>query len=216
MGGKLGSKFAAVVIAVSAVAGVAVMAQPSGAAFNPTFRFDFNVDATTHLKKLDQTIVVHGGRFQGAIDFTTATEADPNAKLRGVITLPQTTFTYQAAGIVPLLTATAAIVPTKPVTGFLNLPTLTVTATSTFNIKIISAKINGTNNNLVGNNCQTATPVTVTMSGPASFGGASAFSGEFTLPKLANCGLAQTIALNQVMPGPGNTFSASATPRPAA
>jgi hypothetical protein len=213
MGGKLGRKFAAVVIAVSAVAGTVVLAQPSGAAFTPTYSFAYNVDATTHVKKLDQTIVVKGGTFKGAIDFLVPTEENPNAPLRGSITLPQTTFTYRAAGIIPLITATARIVPTKPVTGFLNIQSLVVTATATFNIRIVSAVINGTTNNLVGDNCRTSTPITVTMSGPASFGSASTFTGEFTIPNLIYCGLAQTTALNLVMPGPGNTFTASATPK---
>jgi hypothetical protein len=212
MGGKLGRKFAAVVIALGAVSAVAATAQPSGAAFNPTYKFAYNVDATTHLQKLDQTITVHGGSFTGAIDFSTATEA-PLAQLRGAITLPQTTFTYQAAGIVPVLTATAKIVPVGPVTGTINLNTLTVSAKSSFNIRIISAKINGTNNNLVGDLCGTIKPVTVVMSGPASFGAASTFAGEFVLPKLIYCGVAQTTALNLVMPGQGNTFTASATPK---
>jgi hypothetical protein len=87
-----------------------------------------------------------------------------------------------------------------------------VTATATFNIRIIDAHANGTTINLVGDQCMTSTPVVVTMSGVASFGTASTFAGEFTLPTLKNCGLGTT-ALNLVLPGPGNTFTASATPK---
>jgi hypothetical protein len=37
------------------------------------------------------------------------------------------------------------------------------------------------------------------------------FSGTYTIPPLQNCGAA-TKALNLVVPGPGNTFTAVATP----
>jgi hypothetical protein len=40
----------------------------------------------------------------------------------------------------------------------------------------------------------------------------STFSGEFTMPKLIYCGFAQTQALNLVMAGPGNTFTATQPP----
>jgi hypothetical protein len=210
MGGKLGRKFAAVVIALTAVSTLAVVAQPSGAAGESVYKFNFNVDATTHIKKLDQTITVNGGTFSGGIDFATLTDFAP---LTGKITLPETTFTYQAAGILPLITATARIVPTKPVRGHLQLSTLHVTATAEFHIRIVSAKAAGTTTNLVGDYCRTSQPIRVTMSGPASFGTASVFTGEFTIPNLIYCGVAQTTALNLVMPGPGNTFTASATPK---
>jgi hypothetical protein len=211
MGGKLGREFAAVVIALTAVSTMAVVAQPSGASDASIYKFNFNVDATTHLQKLDQTITVHGGTFSGGIDFATTGDFAP---LTGNFTLPDTTFTYQAAGILPVLTATARIAPTAPVTGTLQLSTLTVTATAKFNIKIVSAIAAGTTGpNLVGNSCRTSSPISVTMSGPASFGSASVFTGAFTIPKLIYCGVAQTTALNLVLPGPGNTFTASATPK---
>ena len=209
MGGKLGRKFASVVIALSAVSTLAVMAQPTGATDSSIYPFNYNVDATTHLKTLDQTIVIKGGTFSGTIDFATLTQYAP---VRGKIPLPPATFTYRAAGILPLIVATAKVVPTKAVTGQLDLTTVTVTATATFNIRIVNAHAMGTNINLVGDQCVTSTPVVVTMSGVASLGGPSTFSGEFTLPKLKNCGLGTT-ALNLVLPGPGNTFSASATPK---
>jgi len=209
MRGKLGRRVAVLVVAVSGLAVVAIGMQPAAGAGSNLYPFNYNVDATTHLKTLDQTIVITGGTFKGAINFGSTAAKVP---LKGNITLPDAHFTYQAAGIIPVIDATARIVPTKPVTGTLELSTLIVTATATFNIKIVNASPEGTNVNLVGNNCQTATPVSVTMSGQASFAAPSTFSGTFTLPKLANCGLGTT-ALNLVLPGPGNTFTATATPK---
>jgi len=49
------------------------------------------------------------------------------------------------------------------------------------------------------------------MSGTAVLGGASTFSGTFTMPPFKNCGL-KTTAINLVLAGPGNTFTATATP----
>jgi hypothetical protein len=158
------------------------------------------------MKTLNSDIVVKGGRFQGGIDFGTN-------ELRGSIILPATTFTFPD-GALGLVTATAKINPVGPVTGLVDFNTLTVTATSKFNIRIVSAYVAGTTSpNLVGNYCRTSTPITVTMSGPVSLGDASTFSGEFTMPPFTQCGFVTTQALNLVMSGPGNTFSATATPR---
>jgi hypothetical protein len=49
------------------------------------------------------------------------------------------------------------------------------------------------------------------MKGIAHLDKPSTFTGTFTIPKFKTCGLA-TAALNQLIPGPGNTFSATSTP----
>jgi hypothetical protein len=172
-------------------------AQPSSA-----FPFDYWVDATTTLKKLNQTVTVPRGEFKGSIDFSTT-------KLTGTITLPPAKAPFKVAGL-PLATATFKITEVEPVTGNLDLNTLVVTATSVFNIQIVSVSPIGLPSvNLVGNSCVTSKPVSVTMSGPFSSG---RFSGTYTIPPLKNCG-ASTTVLNQVVPGPGNTFTAVVTPK---
>ena len=181
----------------------AAMAFPPG---DVVFPFSYTVHASTHMQKLNQTITVPPGNFTGGIDLTAG------GTLVGNISLPPATFTFKLAGVVPLVTATAKITSTKPVVGTVDLNTFVVTATATMNIRILSAYAQGTTSpNLVGDLCITATPVSVTMSGPASFGAASTFTGTYTLPNFKTCGPA-TIALNQVLPGPGNTFTATATP----
>ena len=40
----------------------------------------------------------------------------------------------------------------------------------------------------------------------------STFTGEFTIPRFKNCGLL-TFAINLLIPGDGNTFSATASPK---
>ena len=150
---------------------------------DPVIAFHYAVDAVTHVKKFDQTIEVTGGTFVGGIDLETA-------DLEGVLSLPTTEFTFTLAGI-GLVTATAQIVPTQPVTGrvdFSHLPKIALTATAVFNIRIINAHATGTNLNLVGDSCTTASPVTVTMSANANLDGPTTMAGEFTLPPFQDCG----------------------------
>lgn len=191
---------------------VAVAAQPASA--DPSsFPFAYKITATTHLKKLNQTVTVPPGTFSGAINFDSM---DPShAQLVGKIALPPATIRLKLAGIVPLVRATVKITETKPVSGTVDLTVspFPVVATATFNIRITSAYAIGgiIPVNLVGNSCVTSKPVVVTMSGTALPGSPSTFSGPFTIPPLKTCGVA-TAALNQVIPGPGNTFTAHANP----
>ena len=203
---------------------------------DPVFKFKYNVVATAHIAKADLTLSPPPGIFQGTIDLKTG-------KLLGSISLPNTTFTQSEAGI-GLVTATAAILPVGPVTGHVNLKNFTATATSVFNIHILTMYLANPTLpippialpplpiglpislppitlppitlpippvNLAGNSCATASPISVTMSGKASLSGPSTFSGGFTMPKFTKCGLV-TVVINQEIPGPGNTFSATATP----
>jgi hypothetical protein len=198
-------RFVGIALAVMVIAPVAAIAQPA-VAFpkgDSVILFAYKIRVSTHIKKLNQTITPPQGTFNGQIDLT-------QGRLAGSIALPPATFTMKLAGAVSVLTATARIVPTKPVSGTIDLSNFRVKATSTFNLRIVSAYAAGVPVNLVGDSCTTATPVSVTMSGTASLGGSSKFAGTFTIPQLKSCGLATT-ALNQVIPGPGNTFSAIAT-----
>jgi hypothetical protein len=207
------------VVALSALAPAALFAQPA-AAFppgDPIYIFKYNVAATTEIAKLNQTISPPPGIFQGGIDLATG-------QLKGSIALPPATFTYQVEGLVPV----------TPVTGHVNIGTFKVTATATFNIHILTAYVSTPTLptlptlpvtlpsiplppitvppvNVVGNSCQTAVPISVTMSGIAHLGAASKFTGTFAIPDFANCGPATSV-LNQLIPGSGNTFSAVATP----
>jgi hypothetical protein len=65
--------------------------------------------------------------------------------------------------------------------------------------------------NLVGDKCTTEKPIVVTMSGIAKIGAKSTFKGSFTIPNFKDCSV-MTPVLNQLVPGPGNTFVANASP----
>jgi len=174
---------------------------------DPVFPFTFRVDSVVNVKKFDQTIEVPGGTFVGGIDLNTG-------EVEGDLSLPPTDFTFTLAGV-GLVTATAKMVPTQPVTGmidFSHIPNLPMTATAVFNLLILDAHATGTNLNLVGDSCTTASPVSVTLSAMVNLQGPTSMSGEFTLPPFENCGLVTTTALTLAISGPGNTFSATATP----
>jgi len=182
---------------------------PAGAAAkstktkHPTVPFDYTIHATTTLKKLNQTVTIPAGEFKGTIDLVTF-------KLSGTISLPPAKSTVAIAGL-PLATATFKTVEVGPVTGTVDFKTMKATATSVFNIEIPSVTPTGLPFvNLVGNSCTTSTPVHVTMTG--SLKPPLKFSGTYTIPPLKTCG-ASTPALNLVVPGPGNQFSATATPK---
>jgi len=201
-------RLALIVLVVTAFSSLA-LGTPAASAYDPSdaiFPFAYTVNASTHLKKLNQTIKVPPGTFTGGIDLDDST-------LQGKITLPPAKFTFALAGV-GLVTATAKIVPTKPVTGTLNFGVFpfAVVATATFNVRILSAYALGVPINLVGTSCVTSTPVSVTMKTATTFSGPVApFTGVYTIPPLKTCG-ASTAALNQVIPGPGNTFTATASP----
>ena len=75
------------------------------------FPFDYVVDATTHLKKLNQDVTVPTGTFKGVINLTTGA-------LTGDITLPPAQTTLSLAGF-GLVTANMQIVQRQSVTGTL-------------------------------------------------------------------------------------------------
>jgi hypothetical protein len=189
------------ILALSALAVTPAGATAAKPTKDPTVPFDYVIHATTTLKKLNQTVTIPAGEFKGTIDIVTS-------KLTGTISLPPAKSTVAIAGL-PLATATFKTVEVGPVTGKVDFKKLTATATSVFNIQIPSVTPTGLSFvNLVGNSCTTSTPVSVTMTG--SLKPPLKFTGTFTVPPLKTCGAA-TPALNLVIPGPGNTFSATAT-----
>jgi hypothetical protein len=203
--GVLGAALAAGALTVGTVGLVAGSAGPASASPTaaPAVPIHETVRATTTLAKLHQTVTVPPGTFDGTVDLGTD-------GLQGNLVLPPATTTVAMAGV-GLATATFDLAPVKPVVGTVDLSTLAVTATATFNVLITSVDPLGLPVNLVGDSCGTSTPVTVAFSGVFSFTGPSTFAGSYTIPPLSDCGLL-TPALNLVIPGPGNQFSASFAP----
>jgi hypothetical protein len=198
-----------------AVAGVvlagtvtSVVTAPAASA-DPDIPINQNIDATTHIAKLNQTIETTGGTLSGTLDLGTG-------ELTGTLTLPPSETQLSLAGL-GLATVGTEVVPTGPISGHVDLATSTITTSSSFHLKIKYVRLLGLPFlNLVGNRCQTSRPITLDASGPIDLATQSGtMEGQFEIPPLQNCGLATSL-LNPLVAGPGNTFTATATPAPAA
>jgi hypothetical protein len=205
--GLRGASLAIALVALAGLGGGVASAVPASASAHsdPTFKIDFIVKATTHIAKLNQNITVPPGKFVGVLDLVTG-------NLVGNLTLPPAQTTVSLAGI-GLATAGFAVAPVGPVKGHVDLSKLTLSATSVFNAKIPYIHPLGLPINLVGSSCETAKPISITFTGKVNFSG-STFSSSYTIPNFQNCGLT-TPAINLLIPGPGNTFTAKFSPAPA-
>jgi hypothetical protein len=193
---------AALVLAV--LASVGLVTAPAASAADVIIPIEWNIDASTHIKSLNMDVTVPTGTFVGQVNLTTG-------QLTGNLTLPPATQNISILGI-PLASATFAMTSNGPITGTVDLlaGTVTVNASFSFNITRASASIFPWLN-LVGNRCRGSQPITQTLSGPINLAGASTFSSTYTIPKFKDCGLLTPI-LNLIIPGSGNTFTATFAP----
>lgn len=190
-------------VVVTVLGAGALAAVPAGAKGASYVTVKELVSASTFVKKLNETVVSPTGKFVGRINSNTGA-------IRGKLTLPASATTVKLLGI-GVARATIGIAPTKPVTGKVNFSTFTITTTSTFNLQVRSLAPAGTSVNLVGSHCQTATPITLTLTGPFQAIGSSTYTGSFTIPPFTNCqGLA--LVLTEQASGPGNTFTGTFAP----
>ena len=185
--------------------GTAAVAMAPRAAAEPTMALDWTVSAHTHLAKAGFDVSVPPGSFVGNVDLGTGV-------LTGDMSLPPAAITLKLLGMLPALDATFEIAGAGPVTGKADFTTLHVDTTATFNIRLAKLAPAGTSVNLVGDRCTTAKPITVSMGGKADLAAGSTFSGTYTIPPFTRCG-ALTPLLNLLIPGPGNTFTATFVPK---
>src|SRR3954469_2697461 len=165
---------AAIRVLLSAGYGLGVT--PTTASADTIIPISWTVNASTHLKSLNMDVVVPPGTFVGQIDLDTGA-------LTGNLSLPPATTSIKVFGL-SLATATFAIQPTGPVTGHVDLSTFTVTVNASFNFAIVNAAPGfAPRLNLVGNNCHSASPVTVSMSGAVDLANGSTFTSTYTVPK---------------------------------
>lgn len=179
-----------------------LLASSSAGASGPLLVLDESVQATTTLATLHQTVKLTPGTFDGAV--STA------GRLKGRLSLPDTTTTVQLAGV-GLADVTIGFAPTKRVLGRLSLGTMSVKATSTQFILVRSVNPLGLPVNLVGSGCTTATPVVIPFKGQIAPTGIVTVSGTYTIPSFSHCGGLAT-ALDLAVSGTGNTFTATLTP----
>jgi hypothetical protein len=162
------------------------------AALVPTKPFSGRINRKTRHITATSTFVMH------IVTASRSTSAASSPHLAGV-----------AAALAPVtLPPLPVTLPTVPVT----LPTLPVTVPTSPPTARPSPPT-APPVNLVGDHCQTAKAITMTLKGSAQAGSPWKFTGTFTLPKFVQCGTL-TGLLNSLLSGPGNTFSGVATPNP--
>jgi hypothetical protein len=146
-------RLAVTVLALTALSPVALLVRPASAFphGDPVSKFNDKFIATTRIAKLNQTISPKAGTFKGSVDRKTG-------QLKGTLALPTATFADQRDG---LMSATAAIVPTKPVTGHINRSNSHVTATSTFILHIVTASTSKSHAAHVSSSRAAKVPVTL-------------------------------------------------------
>jgi hypothetical protein len=194
-----------VALMLAIVASVGLASVPGAQAADTIIPIHWTVTAKVHLKSLNMDVAVPPGTFDGEVDLTTGS-------LSGSLTLPSATQKIAILGI-PLASATFAMKSNGPITGHVDLATMSVSVTASFNFNITRASASLLPQlNLVGNNCHGSKPITQTLTGPINLAGANTFSSTFSIPKFADCGLLVTPLLNLIIPSDGNTFSATFAP----
>lgn len=184
---------------------VTSVAVAPAASADPDIPINQTIDVTTRLATLGQEIQTTGGSLSGTLDLGTG-------ELIGDLTLPPSETQLSLAGL-GLATVGTEIVPTRQITGHVDLATSTITTSSSFHLKIKYVRLLGLPFlNLVGNRCQTSRPIELETSGTIDLATQSGtLEGEFEIPPLQNCGLSTSL-LNPLVAGPGNTFTGSARP----
>ena len=197
------SRSAALAFVLTMLAAMFGTASPASAQ-NPTLPIDWNVDISTHFKSLGMDVELTGGSFQGEVDLVTW-------DLTGNLTLPPATLDMKI-GFIKLASVTFEMSQAQPITGHVALAAGTVTTTAAFNVRLASIRPLGLRLNLVGNNCRAVSPISASLTGPFSLTGEQTFTSTYTMPKLKGCGLLTPI-LNLIVPGSGNTMTATFGPK---
>lgn len=193
------------VVAVVALATASASVLPAPAQADPIVPIDWKVDVTSHLAKLNKDLVVPTGTFTGGFDVATW-------QLTGNLALPEAT-SHLDLGPLPLAKVTMAMEQTAPVSGGVDLFTMTGTARSTFNVRILAIRPVLTPwVNLVNPACVTRTPVVADLGGKVDLQLGSTFTGTYDLPKFTGCGIGVTAVVNQIVSGSGNSLTAKFTP----
>ena len=183
--------------ALLAVAGLVASAGSASADTKITLRYP--VTGSTHLAAPNATVPLGPGKLTATADLTTYTVS---AKLA----LPNATGSFKELSAIPV-TATTQFINDGPTTGTININTGAVQTTSNITLRIVSLVVGGITMP-VGNDCETSSPVSVTVNSQPGFNALTGgtLSGSYTIGDFANCGLS-TLLINLTLPGSGNSIS---------
>jgi hypothetical protein len=162
----------------------------------------FNVNGTTHIKKLNTDLVLGPGKLATTIDLATG-------QFNGDLTLPEASGSFKLFGFLPA-TAKVQFIPVGKTTG--TLQGTTVTSNSKVTIRLTDIRVFGVPLLMGADKCQTGKPATLALKSdnfsPVAGG---TVSGTYTVPDFTGCGLVTPI-INLTMAGPGNTVSLGLKP----
>lgn len=159
----------------------------------------YKVTGSTFIKAPNFTLPLGPGTL--AVNLNPAT-----GNLTANLALPDATGSFLQFGVIPV-TATTRFVSNGPTTGKLNLNTGAVTTTSKITLQIVSLTVAGVSVP-VGDGCETASPVVVTVKSQKGFNvlAGGNLAGSYSIGSFQDCGLA-TLLINATIPGPGNTIT---------
>lgn len=202
----LGLRYKAIIPAASVLAMLGAFALP-GTASAATGQSDQIVavhypvnGGNLFIKNINTNVAVGSGTLSATLDLDTlATTA--------TLSLPAPTVSFKAFGSAQV-SAVLAFVQNGPATGSVDINTDSLTSTASVTVKVLSLKVNGVSLP-VGNNCQSATPASVTFTSQPGFDlfNGGPIASTFTIPKFAGHCEAATAFIGHTIPGAGNTIT---------
>lgn len=176
----------------------ALGAQPASAVALP---INLEGEVDSHIGALVNSDVSFPATFSGEADVTAGT-------ITGTFDTEPGRLAFNALGILPV-TADTDLHFTGPVTGTIDLATLEVNVSSTFEIELTSFNLLGLNLLDPALDCKTVSPVTAELSGTFDPATGITLTGDYTIPAFQNCGGINDLLINLFTPGPNNTIEAT-------
>jgi len=189
-------------VALAATVGVLVVAtaltaQPASAADLP---INLSGQVKSHIDAAVDSDVVFAATFNGGADVAAGT-------ISGDFAAEPSTLEFKALGLIPVKAGTKLNF-TQPVSGTVDLATLRVDVTATFNIELTSFKAVGLPLLDPFRTCRTTTPISANLTGTFDPVAGIVLTGTYTIPAFKDCGLA-TPFITLFTSGPGNTIDAT-------
>ena len=160
-------------------------------------KIDYEVTGTDTVKKTGSALQLGPGRLNTVLEASTGA-------ITGTLALPPVRTTFTALGFLPV-SAKVEFIPLGQTTG--TIVAGVVTSRSELRVKLSDVTVGGIPA-LVGDSCQSRTPMVVELTSEPGFnpirGGK--LSGRHDLPPFGGCFLAEPL-INLLVPGPDNVLS---------
>ena len=181
------------------VAAAALIAAGGPASAATYIKAKYKISGSTFLAGPKATLALGPGTLSAKVNAS-------NGKVTATLSLPPATGSFEQNGIIPV-TATAQLINDGPTTGTVNLNTGAVRTTSKITMQITSLIVAGLPI-AVGSQCETSTPVVVSLKSLKGFNilNGGKVAGSYTIPKFSHCGLA-TLLINLTIPASGNSIT---------